>query len=172
MIAKDKQQVSHSGGDAPAAQSSYLSLKQVNGFYGESYIVQDVSFSLNKGEVIALLGRNGAGKTSTLKCIARADEPIVQSGEIWFDGSPLHEMSAYEAARLGVQLVPEDRRIIPGLTVHENLELAQVAEPLGWKIERIYERFPRLGERRGQEAVTLSGGNSKCLPLAERLLEK
>ena len=62
-------------------------------------------------------------------------------------------MSAYEAARAGVQLVPEDRRIIPGLTVQENLELAQVAEPLGWSIERIYERFPRLGERRGRKLL-------------------
>ena len=148
----------------------YLSVRGIDGYYGESYIVQGVSFELNKGEVIALLGRNGAGKTSTLKCIARADEPMVQSGEIWFDGLPLHKMSAYEAARAGVQLVPEDRRIIPGLTVQENLELAQVAEPLGWSIERIYERFPRLGERRGQEAVTLSGGEQQMLAVGRALV--
>lgn len=155
-----------------SAENSYLSVRGINGYYGESFIVQDVSFELNKGEVIALLGRNGAGKTSTLKCIARADDPVVQSGEIWFDGHPLHEMSAYEAARLGVQLVPEDRRIIPGLTVQENLELAQVAEPLGWSIDQVYQRFPRLGERKDQEAITLSGGEQQMLALGRALVRE
>ena len=170
MTATTVEKTQMPGASSENQSGPYLSVLGIDGYYGESYIVQGVSFELNKGEVIALLGRNGAGKTSTLKCIARADEPMVQSGEIWFDGLPLHKMSAYEAARAGVQLVPEDRRIIPGLTVQENLELAQVAEPLGWSIERIYERFPRLGERRGQEAVTLSGGEQQMLAVGRALV--
>lgn len=94
---------------------------------------------------------------------------MVTHGEIWLDHQPLHEMSAHEAARAGVALVPEDRRIIQGLTVEENLQLAQIAPPRGWSIERIYELFPRLGERRKQEGVTLSGGEQQMLAIGRAL---
>ena len=116
-----------------------------------------------------MLGRNGAGKTSTLRTLARLDNPELRRGEIWLDGNPLHTMRAYQAAALGVQLVPEDRRIISGLTVEENLILAQVAEPKGWELERIYEHFPRLAERRQQEATTMSGGEQQMLAVARAL---
>lgn len=154
-----------SSGTAPA----YFSVHDIHAYYGESYIVQGVSFNIHEGEIVALLGRNGAGKTSTLRAIARVDDPQVNHGEIWLDHKPLHQMKAFEASRHGVALVPEDRRIIAGLTVKENLELAQIAPPVGWSIERIYELFPRLGERHAQEGVTLSGGEQQMLAIGRAL---
>jgi len=151
------------------APNAYFSCSNMHSYYGESYIVQGVGFQIQKGEIVALLGRNGAGKTSTLRSIARLDAPKLQQGEIWLDGEPLHTMSAYQASRLGVGLVPEDRRIIPSLTVEENLQLAQIEKPIGWSIERIYEHFPRLAERRKQEAVTMSGGEQQMLAVARAL---
>jgi branched-chain amino acid transport system ATP-binding protein len=152
-----------------SAAPAYFSVKDIHAYYGESYIVQGVSFDVAKGEVLSLLGRNGAGKTSTLRTLARVDTPALRSGEIWLDGKPLHNMRAFQAAAEGVQLVPEDRRIISGLTVEENLILAQVTEPRGWEIERIYESFPRLAERRNQEAITMSGGEQQMLAVARAL---
>jgi len=128
-----------------------------------------VSFDIHEGEILALLGRNGAGKTSTLRAIARLDNPALKHGEIWLDHKPLHEMKSYQAAQAGIALVPEDRRIIPGLTVEENLLLAQIAPPKGWSLERIYDLFPRLGERRKQEGTTLSGGEQQMLAIARAL---
>ena len=148
---------------------AYLSVWDIHAYYGESYIVQGVSFNIHEGEILALLGRNGAGKTSTLRAIARLDDPQINKGEVWLDHQPLHTMASYEASQKGMALVPEDRRIIPGLTVEENLKLAQIAPPLGWSIERLYELFPRLGERRNQEGVTLSGGEQQMLAIARAL---
>ena len=148
---------------------AYLSVWDLHAYYGESYIVQGVNFNVHEGEILALLGRNGAGKTSTLRAIARLDSPEARSGEIWLDHKPLHTMKSYEAAAHGMALVPEDRRIIPGLTVEENLQLAQIAEPIGWSLDRIYTLFPRLGERRKQEGITLSGGEQQMLSIARAL---
>ena len=148
---------------------AYLSVHDIHSYYGESYIVQGVSLNVHEGEILALLGRNGAGKTSTLRSLARLDAPNVQRGEIWLDHQPLHKMKSHEAAVCGVGLVPEDRRIISGLTVEENLHLAQIAEPIGWGLDRIYALFPRLGERRKQEGVTLSGGEQQMLSIARAL---
>ena len=148
---------------------AYLSVHDIHAYYGESYIVQGVSFNVHDGEILALLGRNGAGKTSTLRTIARLDDPALVKGEIWLDHKHLHTMSSHEAAVNGIALVPEDRRIIPGLTVEENLQLAQIVEPIGWGIDRIYELFPRLGERRKQEGITLSGGEQQMLSIARAL---
>jgi branched-chain amino acid transport system ATP-binding protein len=153
-----------------AAQApAFFSVWDLHAYYGESYIVQGVSLNIHEGEILALLGRNGAGKTSTLRAIARTAEPALKHGEIWLDHQPLHEMKAHEAARAGLTLVPEDRRIIPGLTVEENLKLAQIAPGHGWSIGRIYELFPRLGERRNQEGVTLSGGEQQMLAMGRAL---
>ncbi len=154
---------------ATASAPAYFSAWEVQAYYGESYIVQGISMDIHEGEILALLGRNGAGKTSTLRTIARLDDPAMTHGEIWLDHKPLHEMASHEAAANGVALVPEDRRIIPGLTVEENLQLAQIAPPQGWSIERIYELFPRLGERRKQEGVTLSGGEQQMLAIGRAL---
>ena len=150
-------------------QAAYFSCWDIHAYYGESYIVQGVSFDVREGEIVALLGRNGAGKTSTLRAIARVDDPALKHGEIWLDHQPLHEMRAHQAAQIGIGLVPEDRRIIQGLTVEENLKLAQIAPPIGWSIERIYELFPRLGERRMQEGTTLSGGEQQMLAIGRTL---
>ena len=151
------------------ATQPFFSVRDIHAWYGESYIVQGVSFEVAKGEVLSLLGRNGAGKTSTLRTLARIDSPALTKGEIWLDGEPLHKMKSYQAALAGVQLVPEDRRIIGGLTVEENLKLAQVAGKKGWSIERTYEHFPRLAERRQQEATTMSGGEQQMLAVARAL---
>lgn len=151
--------------NAPA----FLSVWDMHAYYGESYIVQGISLNVHEGEILALLGRNGAGKTSTLRAIARLDSPQVTHGEIWLDHQPLHSMASHEAAKSGIGLVPEDRRIIQGLTVEENLQLAQIEKPVGWSIDRIYELFPRLGERRKQEGTTLSGGEQQMLAIGRAL---
>ena len=155
----------------PAAASArpYFSCRNLHAYYGQSYVVQGVGFDVGEGEIVALLGRNGAGKTSTLRTIARLDDPQLHAGEIWLDGQSLHGKGAWQAARLGVGLVPEDRRIIAGLTVEENLQLAQIEKPVGWSLERIYSHFPRLAERRRQEAVTMSGGEQQMLAVARAL---
>ena len=160
-----------SQGASAAAQkeNAYFSCRNIHAYYGESYIVQGVSIGIAESEIVALLGRNGAGKTSTLRTIARMDNPSLNVGEIYLNGKAIHKLSDYQAAREGIQLVPEDRRIIPGLTVEENLVLAQIAEPKGWELDRIYDHFPRLAERRKQEWVTLSGGEQQMLAVARAL---
>ncbi len=155
----------YASGTSPA----FFSCWNMHSYYGESYIVQGIDLNIHEGEIVALLGRNGAGKTSVLRTIARTDDPQLRRGEIWLDHKPLHEMKSFQASQLGVGLVPEDRRIIPGLTVEENLQLAQITEPHGWSIDRIYEHFPRLAERRKQEGITLSGGEQQMLAVARTL---
>ena len=154
---------------ATGTDPAFFSCWDVHAYYGESYIVQGVSFDVREGEIVALLGRNGAGKTSTLRAIAQVGSPEMKHGEVWLDRKPLHKMRAHEATQAGVALVPEDRRIIPGLSVEENLQLAQIAEPVGWSLERIYQHFPRLAERKKQEGVTLSGGEQQMLAVARAL---
>lgn len=152
-----------------AKAPSYFSVRDIHAYYGESYIVQGVSLDVAEGEILALLGRNGAGKTSTLRTIARLDDPELQRGEIYLNGEAIHSMKAFQASRRGIQLVPEDRRIIGGLTVEENLILCQVDGHKGWELEKIYEHFPRLAERRTQEAITMSGGEQQMLAVARAL---
>ncbi len=154
---------------AVTEERPFFSVRDIHAYYGESYIVQGISLEIRHGEILALLGRNGAGKTSTLRTIARLDDPMLHHGEIWLDGQPVHRMKSFEAARSGIQLVPEDRRIIQGLSVEENLSLAQVAPGIGWDLDRIYGHFPRLAERRKQEGTTLSGGEQQMLAIARAL---
>lgn len=148
---------------------AYFSVRDIHAYYGESYIVQGVSFDIDEGDIVALLGRNGAGKTSTLRTLARAADPELKRGEILLGDVKVHQLRDFQASAQGIQFVQEDRRIIPGLTVEENLKLAQIAEPLGWPLEKIYEHFPRLAERRRQEGVTLSGGEQQMLAVARAL---
>lgn len=155
--------------NAATTAPAFFSVYDMHAYYGESYIVQGISFNVHEGEILALLGRNGAGKTSTLRACARVGSPELKHGEIWLDHQPLHRMSAHEAAQAGLGLVPEDRCIIPGLTVQENLELAQIAPPIGWSIDRVFDLFPRLGERRKQEGTTLSGGEQQMLAIGRAL---
>lgn len=148
---------------------AYFEVSGLQAYYGDSYIVQDVSFSVNEGEIVALLGRNGAGKTSTLRAIARAADPELRAGTIHLQGESIHDKKDFEAALAGIQLVPEDRRIIPGLTVEENLDIARIEGDSGWDYERIYGLFPRLKERRKQEGTTLSGGEQQMLAIGRAL---
>ena len=148
---------------------AFFAMRNAHAYYGESYIVQGVSLDVQQGEIVALLGRNGAGKTSTLRTIARLDDPELRQGEIWLEGKPIHTMKAWQASRAGIQLVPEDRRNIAGLTVEENLTLSQVAPGHGWSLDEIYAHFPRLADRRKQEGVTLSGGEQQMLAVARAL---
>lgn len=149
--------------------SGYFSVRDLDAYYGDSYVVQNISFDINEGEILAMLGRNGAGKTSTLRAIARATAPELRSGEIWLRGQPMHEAKSHEAALAGIQIVQEDRCIIPGLTVEENLDLATISGDKGWEYERIYSLFPRLKERRKQEGTTLSGGEQQMLAIGRAL---
>jgi len=157
------------GTESQANKDAYFSVSNLKAYYGDSYIVQDISFSIDEGQIVALLGRNGAGKSSTLRAIARASEPELRSGTIHLGGESLHDKQDFEAALAGVQLVPEDRRIIPGLTVEENLDLACIEGETGWDYERIYNLFPRLKERRKQEGITLSGGEQQMLAIGRAL---
>jgi branched-chain amino acid transport system ATP-binding protein len=155
--------------DSAAGKRAFFSCRSLNAYYGDSYIVQNVSFDIPEGQILALLGRNGAGKTSTLRAIARASSPELRSGEVYLDGVALHGKANYIAAQSGIQLVQEDRRIIQGLTVEENLQLAQISGQKGWSFERIYDLFPRLAERRKQEGTTMSGGEQQMLAIARAL---
>ncbi len=160
---------SHASPTQAEVRSAYFGVSGLKSYYGDSYIVQDVSFTVNEGEIVALLGRNGAGKTSTLRTIARAAAPELREGEIWLQGDSLHDKQDFQAALAGVQLVPEDRRIIPGLTVEENIDLACIAGEMGWSYDRIYSLFPRLKERYKQEGTTLSGGEQQMLAISRAL---
>ena len=148
---------------------AFFSCRGLQAYYGDSYIVQNVSFDIAEGQILALLGRNGAGKTSTLRAIARASTPELRAGEVHLDGVALHGKANYVAAGHGIQLVQEDRRIIQGLTVEENLQLAQISGKAGWSFERIFDLFPRLAERRKQEGTTMSGGEQQMLAIARAL---
>ena len=151
--------------------SDALSLTNVNAFYGESHILHGISFSLQTGGVLALLGRNGAGKTTCISTIIGFLAP--RSGEIRLFGESIEGFSPERISRLGIGLVPQGRRIFPSLTVRENLIVAQQRErtvPKPWTVERIYDLFPRLRERHAQFAGTLSGGELQMLAIGRALM--
>jgi branched-chain amino acid transport system ATP-binding protein len=152
------------------AVTQRLRLQDVHSYYGESHVLRGVELSVGAGETVALLGRNGVGKTTTLKSIVGWVRP--QRGSVTLDGAELigHDMMAI--ARLGVALVPEERRIFPNLTVAENLKLAQVtARRSGWTLEHVYEKFPRLRERLTNKGDQISGGEKQMLAIARALLQ-
>jgi branched-chain amino acid transport system ATP-binding protein len=148
-----------------------LSLKDVNAFYGDSHILHAVSFSLRAGDVLALLGRNGAGKTTCISTVIGFLKP--RDGEIQLFGKPINGLSPERISRLGIGLVPQGRRIFPSLTVRENLIVARRRRNSGaghWNLDRIYEMFPRLRERHTQLAGTLSGGEQQMLAIGRALM--
>ena len=151
-----------------------LILNDVHMHIGLSHILQGVSLRIGDGEVVGLFGRNGVGKTSIVKTIAGWHAS--SAGQIEFDGQTIGTMASERIARMGVGLVPEDRRIFPGLTVEDNLKLGlmQVNKSLRQKnyqkIQHVYERFPRLAERKNQLATTLSGGEQQMLAIARVLV--
>jgi branched-chain amino acid transport system ATP-binding protein len=147
---------------------SLLELEAVNTFYGQAHVLFDISLRIEQHEVVALLGRNGAGKTTTLKTIMGVLSP--RSGVVRLDGEPVQHLPPYEIARRGVQLVPEDRRVVGALTVEENLELAALSAPRPWSLARIYEIFPRLAERRKHRGHQISGGEQQMVAIARALI--
>jgi branched-chain amino acid transport system ATP-binding protein len=148
-----------------------LELDGVNTFYGRSHILFDVSLSVAKGEVVALLGRNGAGKSTTFRSVIGLTPP--QSGEVRFKGEKVNGLRAFRICRKGIGFVPEDRRCFPDLTVRENLEVAarrekQTGSP--WTVDRVYALFPRLQERERNLGSQLSGGEQQMLTIARTLM--
>jgi branched-chain amino acid transport system ATP-binding protein len=151
--------------------SDALSLINVHAFYGESHILHGISFSLQPGGVLALLGRNGAGKTTCISTIIGFLAP--RDGEIRLFGESIEGFSPERISHLGIGLVPQGRRIFPSLTVRENLIVAQQREKTTgnpWNVERIYDLFPRLRERHAQFAGTLSGGELQMLAIGRALM--
>lgn len=145
-----------------------LEAQDVNTFYGDSHILFDVSMHIKENEVIALLGRNGAGKSTLLKTLAGALTP--KSGQITFAGTPIHQMATHRIARLGLQLVPEERRVFGGISVHENLQLAAMTAEKPLDYSEIYRTFPRLDERRNNKGRELSGGEQQMVAIARAMI--
>jgi branched-chain amino acid transport system ATP-binding protein len=148
-----------------------LGLIDVHAFYGESHILHGVSFSLAPGGVLALLGRNGAGKTTCISTIIGFLKP--RRGEIRLFGKSIEGLGPEHISHLGIGLVPQGRRIFPSLTVRENLIVAaqrRTASARTWSVERIYDLFPRLRERHAQFAGTLSGGEQQMLAIGRALM--
>ena len=148
-----------------------MSLLEVNGlntYYGDSHILFDVALRVEKNEVVALLGRNGAGKSTTLKSLMGMVTP--RAGSIRLDGAEIAGKKAHAIAQAGMQLVPEERRIFGSLNVEENLVLAGLTAPKRWPLGRIYEMFPRLRERRTSRGTDLSGGEQQMLAIARGLI--
>lgn len=147
---------------------SLLEVTSLNSYYGDSHILFDVALRVEKNEVVALLGRNGAGKSTTLKSLMGVVTP--RSGAIMFDGADIAGKKAHAIARAGMQLVPEERRIFGSLNVEENLVLAGLTADNKWPLARIYEMFPRLKERRTSRGTDLSGGEQQMLAIARALV--
>ena len=148
-----------------------LTLENVHAYYGESHILQGVDLEIRPGEIVCLLGRNGVGKTTTLRAIMGLTPP--RQGRIVYRGRLLNGLSPHRIARLGIGFVDENRRIFPRLTVQENLEVARRPLPekaRRWPLERIYETFPMLAEIRRRDGDYLSGGQQQMLAIARALV--
>ncbi len=151
-----------------------LQVHALNAWYDRSHVVQNVSFEVNRGEIVTLMGRNGAGKTTTLRAlmglVAR------RSGSVLFDGQELLDQPAHTRFHAGLAYVPEERRIVPGLTVRENLQLGITAAKnrgeAARMIDEIAETFPRLKERLGQDATSMSGGEQQMLAIARAMMAR
>jgi branched-chain amino acid transport system ATP-binding protein len=147
---------------------SLLEVTGLNAYYADSHILFDVAMRVERNEVVALLGRNGAGKSTTLKSLMGIVTP--RSGKVLLEGENLAGRKSHVIAKAGMQLVPEDRRIFGSLSVEENIVLAGLTAPNKWPLERIYEMFPRLKERRASRGTDLSGGEQQMLAIARALV--
>ena len=149
-----------------------LQVSGLNAHYDRSHVVQDVSFHVMQGEIVTLMGRNGAGKTTSLRAIMGLVDK--RSGSVKFDGAECLALPAHVRFHLGLAYVPEDRRIVPGLTVRENLQLGLIAaarrNSTAQMIEEIAATFPRLKERLDQEATSMSGGEQQMLAIARAMM--
>jgi branched-chain amino acid transport system ATP-binding protein len=149
---------------------SLLAVNDIHTYYGDSYVLQGVSFSVEAGQVVALLGRNGVGKTTTIQTILGLPAP--RTGEICLRDRKISGLPTYEIVRRGVGWVPQGHRIFPTLTVGENLALAaRHARPGAWTLARIFELFPSLAERRHLRGSHLSGGEQQMLAIGRALIQ-
>ena len=158
---------------SPDVTEPLLEVEEVHTYYGKSHILDGVSLEVRTGEVVGLLGRNGVGKSTTLKAVAGLVHP--SRGEVRFEGRPITRLPSHRVARLGIGYVPEDRRVFPLLTVTENLRtgLDRHGVTAGRKkelLDRTYEYFPVLAERRSQAGGTLSGGEQQMLAIARAMM--
>ncbi|MBS0342185.1 MAG: ABC transporter ATP-binding protein [Proteobacteria bacterium] len=146
-----------------------LKLQDIHAYYGKSHVLHGVSFEVGKGEIVALLGRNGSGRSTTAKAIMGL---VHAEGQLHWQGQDILRKKAYEVAHLGLGYVPENRDIFPKLTVHQNLLLGQKGSGKGsrWSFEDMYAMFPRLKERQHTEAGVLSGGEQQMLTLCRTLM--
>ncbi len=144
-----------------------LEAKGLHSYYGKSHILHGVSIEVREGEIVALLGRNGAGKSTTLKSLIGLVRP--REGEVRMFGETTTGQPPFRVAALGVGYVPEGRRVFANLTVDENLRVP-VERPGPWTVERVYKEFPRLGQRKSNKGAQLSGGEQEMLSIARALL--
>ena len=148
-----------------------LEVEDLHAHYGKSHILHGVRLQVDAGEIVCLLGRNGVGKSTTLKTIMGLVPP--SRGRVTFRGAGIAGLPAYRIARLGLGYVPEERRVFPTITVRENLVMgmkAGAARNGGWTLDRVYDFFPRLKERERQRAGTLSGGEQQMLTIGRTLM--
>jgi branched-chain amino acid transport system ATP-binding protein len=150
------------------SDSALLRISGLNTFYGKSHILRDVALSVGKGELVALLGLNGAGKSTTMRSILGLTRP--RSGSIILDGQEILGWPAYRIARLGVGYVPEGRRMFKDLTTLENLQLAENGRSGEWSIARVLEHLPKLAELRSRKSGRLSGGEQEMLSIGRALV--
>lgn len=151
-----------------------LQIRDLHAWYGSSHVLQGVSLDVNQGELVCLVGRNGAGKTTTVKSVAGLMSKV--KGSVKFDGKEILGLPAHARFNMGLAYVPEERRIVPGLTVRENIMLGLLQSPLHKResevIDEIAETFPRLKERLNQQAITMSGGEQQMLAIARATASK
>ena len=144
-----------------------LAVEDIHTYYGDAYVLQGLSLELGAGQILGLLGRNGVGKTTLVNSIVGFNRP--RRGRVIFKGVDITRLSSFQTIRKGMGLVPQGRRVFASLSVEENLKVART-KSAGWTLERVYELFPRLEERRRQRAKTLSGGEQQMLAIARGLM--
>ena len=152
-----------------SGQGYLLEVRSINSFYGKAHILHDLSLEMERGSVAVLLGRNGVGKSTTLKSIMGIVVP--KSGQITFKGQPILGLPPYKICAMGLGYVPEDRRIFTGLTIMENLEVGRRPHREGfepWTPERLFELFPNLGNMKNRLGGQTAGASSRCFPLPGR----
>ncbi len=151
-----------------------LRIENLNAWYDRSHVLQGISLDVNKGEIVTLMGRNGAGKTTTLRSLRGLLSK--RQGKASIDGTSFLDLPAHERFHLGLAYVPEDRRIVPGLTVKENLELGVIAQKnrgdMSALVDEIAQTFPRLKERLDQDGTSMSGGEQQMLAIARAMIAK